>query len=105
MFSTGFVVAAYFAGISLVLDFLALIGRHMPAGTGGTPVYHGFHVLYRCGVLPVILTALIMMYGYFNFLTHFRIHERTGKEEQSGAGKNYERKSLTWKINREKYIL
>ena len=55
MFSTGFVVAAYFAGISLVLDFLALIGRHMPAGTGGSAVVHALHVLYRSGVLPVIL--------------------------------------------------
>ena len=66
IWGTGFVVVIHLAGLSSLTDLAALIARHALAGANKTALYRFGHILYRCGILPFLLTAVVFSYGYSN---------------------------------------
>ena len=66
IWGTGFMVVIHLVGLSLLADLTALIARHAFAGSKETALYRFGHILYRCGILPFLLTAVVLSYGYSN---------------------------------------
>ena len=82
IWNTGFLISMHLVGLSLVTDIAAFIARHLFRHAQSAAVYRFGHMVYRCGVLPFLLTAVVMLYGYYN-MNHIIRTDYTVKTEKA----------------------
>ncbi len=72
IFSMGFVTVMYFTGISVLFDLAVWIIRKLFSGRMESKPYQVISELQRSGVVPIVVTVLVLLYGYLNFRTIIR---------------------------------
>lgn len=63
-FGVGIVVLLHIITISLLMDFINYILRLI--GRRKNLTYHKWSIVYDSGIVPIILSAIILIYGYWN---------------------------------------
>lgn len=63
-FGVGIVVLLHIITISLLIDFINYILRLI--GRRKNLTYHKWSIVYDSGIVPIILSAIILIYGYWN---------------------------------------
>ncbi len=63
---TSAMVVLHLLFLFLIVDLAAGLFRLLLRRAGGTGFYHLCHRIYRCGVIPVVIFAILMGYGFSN---------------------------------------
>lgn len=66
IWSTGAMVMLHLMVLAIVMDIVAFAIRKVRRGKENRKVYAVFRTIYRCGFVPIIISAIIFTLGYIN---------------------------------------
>lgn len=66
MWSVSILIVMHILAIFAVMDLIAYVVRKIFKNKNKESVYKCFRAIYRCGFIPVLITAILGVYGYIN---------------------------------------